>query len=47
MKVKHFEVKIQVKEEKKFRWKKRKKRFVVRMGVVTEDVFDTKTLTKH
>jgi len=27
MKVKHFEVQIEVKEGKKFEWKKRKKRF--------------------
>jgi hypothetical protein len=43
MKVKHFEVQIDVKEEKNFGWKKR---FVVRMGIVIDAVFDTRILLK-
>jgi len=46
MKVKHFEVQIDVKEEKNVGWKKRKKRFVERMGIVIDAVFGTRILLK-
>jgi hypothetical protein len=38
MKVKHFEVEIEVKEKQRDEWKKRQKRFVVRKRIVTDAV---------